>query len=49
MGDKINKEFEEFQKDLKTRNKKLKMVVNFEPEEKLETAIKELQDKKITL
>lgn len=50
MGDKINKEFEKYQEDLKTRNKKLKLVVNFEPqEEKLDKAIKDLKEKKITL
>lgn len=50
MGDKINKEFEKYQEDLKTRNKKLKLVVNFEPqEEKLDEAIKDLKEKKITL
>lgn len=49
MGDKINQEFEEYQKDLETRNKKLKEVVRFESDKKLEELLKELKDKKINL
>lgn len=49
MGEKINKQFDDYQKDLETRNLKLKTIVHFEPDKKLEDAIKELKDKKITL
>ena len=49
MGDKINKESENFQKDLETRNKKLKLIAKFEPDDKLEKELKELKDKQITL
>ena len=49
MGEKINKEFEEYQKDLKTREKKLKPIVHFEPDDEIENALKELNDKQITL
>ena len=49
MGDKINKEFENFQKDLEIRKKKLKLIVKFEPDDKLEKELKELKDKQITL
>ena len=49
MGDKINKEFENYQKDLETRNKKLKLIAKFEPDERLEEELKELKDKQITL
>ena len=49
MGDKINKEFEKFQKDLEIRNKKLKLLVEFEPDKNLDDVLKELNDKKITL
>ena len=49
MGDKINKEFEIYQKDLETRNKKLKLIAKFEPDERLEEELKELKDKQITL
>lgn len=49
MGDKINKEFEKFQKDLEIRKKKLKLLVKFEPDEEMEKAIEELNNKKITL
>ena len=49
MGDKINKEFEKYQKDLETRDKKLKVPVEFEADEKLDGVLKELKDKEITL
>ena len=49
MGDKINKEFENFQKDLEIRKKKLKLLVGFEPDKNLDDVLKELNDKKITL
>ena len=49
MGDKINKEFENFQKDLEIRKEKLKHLVEFEPEKNLNDILKELSDKKITL
>ena len=49
MGDKINKEFENFQKDLEIRKKKLKLLVEFEPDKNLDDILKELNDKKITL
>lgn len=49
MGEQINKEFEEYQKDLKIREKKLKTIVHFEPDEEVEKVLDELKDKKITL
>ena len=49
MGEKINKEFEEYQKDLKIREKKLKMLVNFTPDENIDKILDELKDKTITL
>lgn len=49
MGDKINKEFEKYQKDLEIRKKKLKLLVRFESDEEVEKAIEELNNKKITL
>ena len=49
MGDKINKEFENFQKDLEIRKKKLKLLVEFESDKNLDDVLKELNDKKITL
>lgn len=49
MGDKINKEFEKYQKDLEIRKKKLKLLVQFESDEEVEKAIEELNNKKITL
>ena len=49
MGDIINKEFENFQKDLEIRKKKLKLLVEFKPNKNLDDVLKELNDKKITL
>jgi hypothetical protein len=49
MGETINKEFEKYQQDLETRNKKLKVPVSFEPDGKLDDILDELKDKKITL
>lgn len=49
MGEKINKEFEEYQKDLKIREKKLKTIVHFEPDEEVDKVLDELKDKHITL
>ena len=46
MGEKINKEFEEYQEDLKTREKKLKLLIHFDPDEEVERAIAELNNKK---
>ena len=49
MGDRINKEFENFQKDLELRKKKLKLLIEFEPDKNLDDVLKELNDKKLTL
>lgn len=49
MGDRINKEFEKFQKDLEIRKKKLKLLIEFEPDKNLDDVLKELNNKKITL
>lgn len=49
MGDKINKEFEEYQKDLETREKKLKTIVHFEPDENVDKILEEIKDKQLTL
>jgi len=49
MGDKINKEFEEYQKELEIRNKKLKTIIHFESDEKIDDVLNELKDKKMTL
>ena len=44
MGDKINKEFENFQKDLEIRKKKLKLLIEFEPDKNLDDVLKELKE-----
>ena len=47
MGDKINKEYEEFQKYLDKKEQKLKLLVKFDLDENLEETIKELNKKEI--
>ena len=49
MGDRINKEFENFQKDLEIRKKKLKLLIEFEPDKILDDVLKEINNKNITL
>lgn len=49
MSDIINKEFENFQKELEIRNKKLKGIVRFKPDDKIDELIKELKEKTIIL
>lgn len=49
MKDIINKEFEDFQKDLETRSKKLKGIVRFKPDDKIDELIKDLKEKTIML
>lgn len=49
MGDKINKEFEKYQQELETREKKLKLLVKFNPDEKIDELIDELKQKEIVL
>jgi basic membrane lipoprotein Med (substrate-binding protein (PBP1-ABC) superfamily) len=47
MGEKINKEYEDFQKYLSKKEKKLKLLVGFELDENIEEVIKELNNKEI--
>lgn len=49
MGEKINKEFEKYQEDLETREKKLKTIVHFEPDEEIEKSLEDLKSKQIIL
>jgi hypothetical protein len=49
MGDKINKEYEDFQKYLTKKEKKLKLLVKFRLDENIEEIIKELNNKEIVL
>ena len=49
MGDKINKEYEDFQKYLNKKDRKLKLLVGFELDENIEEVIKELNDREIVL
>lgn len=45
MNEELNKQFEEFQKDLKIREKKLKGLVRFEKDERLDLLLQELKRK----
>lgn len=47
MGDKINKEYEEFQKYLDKKERKLKLLVNFNLDENVDDILKELNNKEI--
>ena len=49
MGDKINKEYEDFQKYLNKKERKLKLLVRFDLDENIEEVIKELNDREIVL
>ena len=47
MGDKINKEYEEFQEYLDKKEQKLKLLVNFNLDENVDDVLKELNNKEI--
>lgn len=49
MCDEINKEFEEFQKDLEIRDEHRVELVVFEVDEKIEKELKELKEKEVIL
>ena len=47
MGDKINKEYEEFQEYLNKKERKLKLLVNFDLDENVDDVLRELNNKEI--
>ena len=49
MGEKINKEYEDFQKYLNKKEKKLKLLIRFDLDENIENKLKELNNKDIFL
>lgn len=49
MSEEINKQFEEYQKQLKIREKKLKPLVAFETDEDIYKILEELKKKEILL
>ena len=49
MGDKINREYEDFQKYLNKKEKKLKLLVKFNLDENIEDVLKELNNREIIL
>lgn len=49
MGEKINKEYDDFQKYLNKKEQKLKLLVRFDLDENIEEVIKELNDKEFVL
>lgn len=47
MGETINKEYEDFQKYLDKKEKKLKLLVNFDLDKNIDEVLKELNNKEI--
>lgn len=47
MGEKINKEYEEFQKYLDKKEQKLKLLIDFSLDDRIDEAIEELNKKEI--
>jgi hypothetical protein len=47
MGEKINKEYEEFQKYLDKKEQKLKLLVNFDLDDNIDEVIEQLNNKEI--
>lgn len=47
MGDKINKEYEEFKEYLDKKEQKLKLLVSFDLDNNIDEVIKELNNKEI--
>lgn len=47
MGEKINKEYEEFQDYLNKKEKKLKLLVNFDLDDNIDEVIEQLNNKEI--
>ena len=47
MGDKINKEYEEFQEYLNKKEQKLKLLVDFDLDSDIDKALEELNNKEI--
>jgi hypothetical protein len=47
MGEKINKEYEEFKEYLDKKDKKLKLLINFELDSDIDKVLDELNDKEI--
>lgn len=47
MGEHINKEYEEFKRYLKKKEKKLKLLVNFDLDEEIKSSLDELNNKEI--
>lgn len=47
MGEKINKEYEEFKKYLDKKEQKIKLLVNFDLDDNIDEVIEELNNKEI--
>ena len=47
MGEKINKEYEEFKEYLNKKEQKLKLLVSFDLDDNIDEVIKELNNKEI--
>jgi hypothetical protein len=49
MGEQINKDFEDFQKELEEKEKKKRIRLVFEPDEKIDEELEELGEKEVVL
>lgn len=47
MGEKINKEYEEFKEYLDKKEQKLKLLINFELDSDIDKVLDELNDKEV--
>lgn len=47
MGEKINKEYEEFKKYLDKKEQKIKLFINFDLDDNIDEAIEQLNNKEI--
>lgn len=47
MGEKINKEYEEFKKYLDKKEQKIKLLVNFDLDDNIDEVIEQLNNKEI--
>lgn len=49
MGEEINKEFDDFQKHLEIKEKRLKMELSFDTDEEIQKELEELKRKDVVL
>lgn len=49
MGEQINKDFEDFQKELEEKEKRKRIRLVFKPDEKIDEELDELKEKEVVL